>query len=565
MALDAEQDDENQNLSDDDPAAWVAKMRNRRSEPRLQKSKEIHAKKRAVRNSSGNIEYSMHDLNGLKVDHAEEDLEGNEQTILTLKDTNVLMDVDDKNEDHEDVLQSVDVLQRKETKRRQSADSATYDPTDNKEFARKGLLHDLESTADKTVENRGLRIGANGLPSKGEDGAGQSAIGGGSVVAAAKKSSIEEQLSLSIALDEKRQFQEDYDLSEHVERGFSRRKKSKHGKSKKRKRHIEAELRDALNGDGSSGHAASGKLPPRPLSRVSSIRSKAMEKIAKEDHEDDAVVDDAQSILHASLRKAREKARNSDVDASVKRILKIIDQAEENAGKEGDNFDDVSANIIFNEMEQYVRNIPTAESIPDESSEEEDVMVVDSKVAGQESLDVQENAVDTIVPKSSEEKPNPAPAGLVEEKVDSVQNRISDMGVASALARFRAMGDLRSRPEQQGRARDERIDWKELDSKVPVPAGQRNIKLTYTDESGHELTPKEAFRLMCHKFHGKGPSRNKRELRLRRQLQKMRLQQMANDDTPLGSGAALRDETSRTGGRACCPFRTIRGPLKVCV
>ncbi len=70
----------------------------RRTEQRLQKSKEVHAKKRAVRSSSGNIdiEYSMHDLSGFKVDHVEEGLVENMQTVLTLKDTNFLMDVDDK-------------------------------------------------------------------------------------------------------------------------------------------------------------------------------------------------------------------------------------------------------------------------------------------------------------------------------------------------------------------------------------------------------------------------------------------------------------------------------------
>ncbi len=36
--------------------------------------------------------------------------------------------------------------------RRQSADSATYGPTDNQKFAQNGLLQDFESTADNTVE-----------------------------------------------------------------------------------------------------------------------------------------------------------------------------------------------------------------------------------------------------------------------------------------------------------------------------------------------------------------------------------------------------------------------------
>ncbi len=43
-----------------------------------------------------------------------------------------------------------------------------------------------------------------------------------------EETSIEEQLSPSVSLDEKRQFQEEYDVSEHVERDFSRLKKRKH-------------------------------------------------------------------------------------------------------------------------------------------------------------------------------------------------------------------------------------------------------------------------------------------------------------------------------------------------
>lgn len=44
------------------------------------------------------------------------------------------------------------------------------------------------------------------------------------------------------------------------------------------------------------------------------------------------------------------------------------------------------------------------------------------------------------------------------------------------------------------------------------------INLEYTDDSGQKLeTPKEAFRYLCHKFHGKGPGKNKIDKRLRKQ------------------------------------------------
>jgi hypothetical protein len=38
-----------------------------------------------------------------------------------------------------------------------------------------------------------------------------------------------------------------------------------------------------------------------------------------------------------------------------------------------------------------------------------------------------------------------------------------------------------------------------------------NLKIEYTDEKGRTLKPKEAFRLLSHKFHGHGPGVKKRE------------------------------------------------------
>ena len=42
------------------------------------------------------------------------------------------------------------------------------------------------------------------------------------------------------------------------------------------------------------------------------------------------------------------------------------------------------------------------------------------------------------------------------------------------------------------------------------------IKLEYRDDRGKLMTKKEAFRHMCWKFHGKGPSRNKIEKSLKK-------------------------------------------------
>lgn len=52
------------------------------------------------------------------------------------------------------------------------------------------------------------------------------------------------------------------------------------------------------------------------------------------------------------------------------------------------------------------------------------------------------------------------------------------------------------------------------------------IILEYTDDSGRKLdTPKEAFRHICHKFHGKGPSKNKIDKMLKKQEMENKLKE----------------------------------------
>lgn len=39
------------------------------------------------------------------------------------------------------------------------------------------------------------------------------------------------------------------------------------------------------------------------------------------------------------------------------------------------------------------------------------------------------------------------------------------------------------------------------------------------DDDGRPLCPKEAFRYLSHKFHGKGPGKNKQEKRIKKAVQ----------------------------------------------
>jgi len=42
------------------------------------------------------------------------------------------------------------------------------------------------------------------------------------------------------------------------------------------------------------------------------------------------------------------------------------------------------------------------------------------------------------------------------------------------------------------------------------------VKLEYVDDGGRTMTPKEAFRMLSHRFHGKGSGKKKTEKRMKK-------------------------------------------------
>lgn len=92
-------------------------------------------------------------------------------------------------------------------------------------------------------------------------------------------------------------------------------------------------------------------------------------------------------------------------------------------------------------------------------------------------------------------------------------------------------------------------DFKDKDGYKP------NVKLEYIDDSGRILNAKEAFRYLSHKFHGKGPGKNKIEKRLKKQEQEGLMNQMSSTDTPLGTLNMLQAKQKETNS----PFIVLSG------
>ncbi|CAD6998193.1 U4/U6.U5 tri-snRNP-associated protein 1 [Ceratitis capitata] len=82
-----------------------------------------------------------------------------------------------------------------------------------------------------------------------------------------------------------------------------------------------------------------------------------------------------------------------------------------------------------------------------------------------------------------------------------------------------------------------------------------NVKLEYIDDNGRILNSKEAFRYLSHKFHGKGPGKNKIEKRLKKMEQEGLMKTMSSTDTPLGTLTMLQQKQKETK----TPFVVLSG------
>ncbi|KAI0243629.1 hypothetical protein L0F63_003351 [Massospora cicadina] len=103
---------------------------------------------------------------------------------------------------------------------------------------------------------------------------------------------------------------------------------------------------------------------------------------------------------------------------------------------------------------------------------------------------------------------------------------------------------------QSGRDRtdDYRRDRSFADEQQSRMANYRpDITIKHLDAEGNELTPKEAFRQLSHKFHGKSPGMKKIEKRLAQIENAKRLASMTSSDTPLGTASALVKRQKDTG------------------
>lgn len=120
-------------------------------------------------------------------------------------------------------------------------------------------------------------------------------------------------------------------------------------------------------------------------------------------------------------------------------------------------------------------------------------------------------------------------------------------GMAATLALLKQTNYTAPKEELTGRARDNRRVDPSAPANVPLKDGDRkfDIKLEYRDEKGRKLTQKDAFRQLCYRFHGYGPSEKKLEKRAKEVTNKQKAK--TADQSTCGTMQSLTRTQEATG------------------
>jgi U4/U6.U5 tri-snRNP-associated protein 1 len=73
-----------------------------------------------------------------------------------------------------------------------------------------------------------------------------------------------------------------------------------------------------------------------------------------------------------------------------------------------------------------------------------------------------------------------------------------------------------------------------------------HVNIEYVDDKGRELTQKEAFRYMSHKFHGRGSGKRKTEKRMKKVREEHFMNRASSVDTPLNTLAMLQSKQQKS-------------------
>lgn len=570
----------------DDTCAWVERSR------KLAKEKEMAEKRAKLLEEmdeefgvstlveeefaqSKSNSYTSQDLKGLKVQHKVDSFNEGQTVILTLQDKGVL-------EEEEDVLVNVGLVDKEKAEKnvelkKKKPDYKPYEEEESVDDMVTFKRHSILSKYDEEIEGekkKSFRLNAGGFA----DGERERELQAMREALRSQAQSLE-MPALSIA-------SEYYTPQEMVSFKKTKRRVKKIRKKEKVTGADELILDDTRNSDFGSRTRGRGRrevdengeevkeeqnsLPDDIPQTSDDIRTAEMDISDDEDFAlpEPAVIDEdeAEQELQKQLekqRKLKQKQLLKDSGEKVAEQIKVLGKVNNDSNPEKRN------NIVFNATSEFCRtlgDIPTY-GLSGNREDQEDIMDFEQKEekddVGDSDSEMDENVGWSTVNLDEEQKqPDFATASATILDEEPIVNS----GLAAALLLCKNKGLLDTQMQKVARVRapkgalpndnyciedkmgfDDKYsrreeyrgftqDFKDKDGYKP------DVKIEYVDESGRKLTPKEAFRQLSHRFHGKGSGKMKTERRMKKLEEEALLKKMSSSDTPLGTVALLQEK-----------------------
>ncbi|XP_043929722.1 U4/U6.U5 tri-snRNP-associated protein 1 [Protopterus annectens] len=525
--------------------------------------------------------YTAHDLHGLTVEHALDSFREGENFILTLKDRGVL-------DEEDDVLINVNLVDKEKARKNVELRKKKFD---YKPYEEEESVDDMVNFRHKSVlskydeEIEGEKKKKFMLESGGTaDGTWEKEL-----------QQIRENLrnrAQNLEMPKLKMASEFY-TEEEMETTF---KKTKRRVKKIRKKIPKVKADDLLKLGDASSHADYGSRKRGRGRRHSSDEEDYHTEDRKpnaegnipffeqpesddmdisEDEEakgpDFPVVieeDEAELELQKQLAKGRKLKQKQQLKDSGEKVVNIVKKLMPKGDEEPEDVESKGA-IVFNATSEFCRTlgeIPTY-GLSGNREEQDEYMNIDQdddkSSNGDSESETEENLGWSTV-NLDEEKKEPEFATSSTTILD--EEPIVNKGLSAALHLCQNKGLLDTKVQKVARVKapnkslpstvyciedkmaiDDKYsrreeyrgftqEFKEKDNYKP------DVKISYVDDSGRVLTPKEAFRQLSHRFHGKGSGKMKTEKRMKKLEEEALLKKMSSSDTPLGTVALLQEK-----------------------
>jgi len=333
------------------------------------------------------------------------------------------------------------------------------------------------------------------------------------------------------------------------------------------------------HGNRSILQADQDKKTDQPQQRYEKALEKAVEKskqakeIEEEQHtfmgEADFEEDELYSSLARSCTLAIKQRQKENTLSDVAR--KILEDRQKNPTitKKNDTLDD----LVFTDTTEFVRNLPTISALDNtptttttatkkgkveeikkpvvttttvtttnemqvDDNNKEDIKI-EATINPEDKMDTNENP--PLVEKSDDESEDVEKENDEEEPV-LIEEPLVSKSMLAASEYVRQKGYLQESFAGRNNDKMQMMINKHIDKNDPAPG----IQLDYPDEYGRQMTPKEAFRKLSHRFHGKIPGKMKMEKRMKKYEEEQKLKAMSNNDTPLMTVQAMQTKQAAT-------------------